>query len=803
MYLYLKILKSFILYIFLFSTILNAHSIFNKEEKKWIKENPTITIAMLDDFKPFSFIYQNHHQGFTVDLLDRISKITNLKFQIKTSSWNKALQDFKTQKVSMISGISYNKKREDFTLFTQAYYEMPTYLFGHQNSTYDGSFTDKKLAITTNVFYKEQLKSLGIDIVEYDTSRKKALAVFNGEADFFLDSFLTGQETIKNQSLRTLKVIDEFPLIQKEDLRFGINPDKKTLHSIIEKAYKTISTSDLINLSNKWMINTQEYKTKKVDFTKKEKTYLKNKKSITMCIDPDWMPFETFDQDGKHIGISASYFKLFQKNIDIPIDVIPTTTWSQSIEKAKNRECDIMSLVMKTPKREEYLNFTTPYMSIPLVVATLPNVTFISDVSMLNEKKIGIVKGYAFNELIRNKYPNIHIVDVKNIKDGLQRVVNGELFGFVGTLASIGYQFQNAFVGELKITGKFEDKWELGIGVRDDDAMLLSIFEKIVLSITENDNQNILNKHIAITYEKGTDYSLAWKILALTLFLLLVMLYFQKKLKTKVDEKTLELKKLNDSLERRIKEEVEKNLNVQEKLFKSEKLASMGEMIGNIAHQWRQPLSVISTGASGMQIQKEYGILSDEKFNEACNSINRNAQYLSKTIDDFRDFIKGDRVKKVFCLEEDIKSFISLVEGSIKSNDIIVVLDLEKDISIDGYQNELTQCLINIFNNAKDALKDTKQDKKYLFISTKKNKNSVTIELKDNAKGIPKDILPKIFDPYFTTKTKSQGTGLGLHMTYSLIVEGMKGTIEAKNIEYIYDDKSYKGAVFKIEIPLL
>ncbi len=245
------------------------------------------------------------------------------------------------------------------------------------------------------------------------------------------------------------------------------------------------------------------------------------------------------------------------------------------------------------------------------------------------------------------------------------------------------------------------------------------------------------------------------------------------------------------------------DLKEKEKLlFEQSKLASMGEMIGNIAHQWRQPLSVISTASTGMLVQKEYNILTDKLFVETCNTINNNAQYLSKTIDDFKNFIKGDRTKGIFDLNKDIDSFLHLVEGSIKNHNINIILDLEDGIKIDGYKNELTQCLMNIFNNAKDALNENTEENKIIFITTLQKDDKVIIKIKDNAGGIPEDIINKIFEPYFTTKHQSQGTGLGLHMTYNLIVDGMGGTIEANNAKYEYDDNEYSGAEFIIFLPM-
>jgi len=234
-------------------------------------------------------------------------------------------------------------------------------------------------------------------------------------------------------------------------------------------------------------------------------------------------------------------------------------------------------------------------------------------------------------------------------------------------------------------------------------------------------------------------------------------------------------------------------------LYEQSKMASMGEMITNIAHQWRQPLSVISTGITGIKVQKEFGKLSDDEFLRVCDIVNKNIQYLSKTIDNFRSFIKGDKVLISFNLKNNIETFLSLVSATAKTHDINLILDLQDDIIISGYPNELSQCFINIFNNSQDILKQLDQ-KRLIFISTKKSNNKIIIEIKDNAGGIDNNIIDKIFDPYFTTKHKSQGTGLGLHMTYKLIVEGMNGSIEANNINLEYENKKYKGTNFIITL---
>lgn len=244
-------------------------------------------------------------------------------------------------------------------------------------------------------------------------------------------------------------------------------------------------------------------------------------------------------------------------------------------------------------------------------------------------------------------------------------------------------------------------------------------------------------------------------------------------------------------------------LKYRDKLISEQaKLVAMGEMIGNIAHQWRQPLSAISTAASGIKLQKEFHLLTDELLDESLDGIVRSSMHLSQTINDFRDFIQGDKEMMVFDLEENLKKDLSIVEGMLKNYDIQVFLECEKKIELHNYKNELTQAILNIIDNSKDALLEKNVKDKYIFIHTYEFLNEAVIEIHDNAKGIPEDIVNKIFEPYFTTKHKSQGTGLGLYMTHQIIEKSMGGAISISNVVFEHNKHQFKGACFKITLPL-
>ena len=245
-------------------------------------------------------------------------------------------------------------------------------------------------------------------------------------------------------------------------------------------------------------------------------------------------------------------------------------------------------------------------------------------------------------------------------------------------------------------------------------------------------------------------------------------------------------------------------LKEQEKLIiQQSRLASMGEMIANIAHQWRQPLSIISTLATGIKLEKELKICEEKYEIESLDIINQNAQYLSKTIDDFRNYFKKSNYTSTIFTNNLFEKTLKLISPRLKDRNVKIVLNNE-NIEIATYENEVVQVYINIINNAIDAFEDFKDldYDKYIFIETKKIDNNVEIEIKDNAGGIEEEIISKIFEPYFTTKNEKQGTGLGLFMCNEIITKHLKGDIQALSSTFKYEGKEYKGTTFKITLPL-
>jgi len=269
-----------------------------------------------------------------------------------------------------------------------------------------------------------------------------------------------------------------------------------------------------------------------------------------------------------------------------------------------------------------------------------------------------------------------------------------------------------------------------------------------------------------------------------------------------IDLKTKELQELNNGLEMRINQELEKNRDKDKQMIQQSRFAALGEMIGNIAHQWRQPLSAISSTASGVELQMELGIASNDDIKKSYGDIKNYVQFLTQTIEDFRGFFKEDKEKVDFDMKDVLKNALSITNATYKDNNIEVIIKLQEgSLMCNGMPSELAQAFLNILNNARDAIREKKPIFRGVCVYSEVNEQENILYFQDNAGGIPVAILEKIFDPYFTTKHQSQGTGIGLYMSKDIIEKNMHGNLSVKNVTQEIDGITYTGACFRISLP--
>lgn len=265
-------------------------------------------------------------------------------------------------------------------------------------------------------------------------------------------------------------------------------------------------------------------------------------------------------------------------------------------------------------------------------------------------------------------------------------------------------------------------------------------------------------------------------------------------LELRVANRTKELKELNEKLDQRVKEEVQKRTEQEQILIQQSRSAAMGEMIGNIAHQWRQPLNALSLLLQNVENAYEMDMIDEKYIHRTVEKGIRLTTSMSNTIDDFRNFFKPNKVSEIFSISSSLNSIMDIMNSSLKNSMIKIEEDIDDTVCMKGFPSEFSQVVLNILNNAKDVLIEREIKEKKIFIRIFRDGVNACIEIEDNAGGVPDEVLDKLFDPYFTTKEEGKGTGIGLYMSKTIIENNMHGTLSVKNTKY--------GASFIIKMKL-
>lgn len=250
-----------------------------------------------------------------------------------------------------------------------------------------------------------------------------------------------------------------------------------------------------------------------------------------MCVSPDWMPIEGIDRQGQHTGMAADFLRLMARRGGLNIELVPAETWEESFAHGQRRRCDIFSLLMDSPSRRSFLDFTTPYLEIPGVIATSVNVPFVAGLEQVRGKRLGHMRGFAGIELLRERHPGIQLVGVDSYEEGLSKVQNGELYGFIGNMMSIGRVLQENKIYDVKIAGRIGHDNLMSVATRNDEPMLREVFQKLVDSIRPDERQDITNHWIAVRFEQGFDYRRLWQIVGVFVLVGAVTVFWAAKLR--------------------------------------------------------------------------------------------------------------------------------------------------------------------------------------------------------------------------------------------------------------------------------
>ena len=637
----------------------------------------------------------------------------------------------------MIDGTGKTDERMRYALFAGPFMQVSFGIASSRNQSYLTlqSLKSKKVAIasgsTAIEFIKEKFPSIQIYQTQSPDEGLKLLAHRKVEA--VIDNLVVIDYALQKNGDSHLQVSQ----IDNYDFKIYtlIRNDYPLLQSIIQKSINFVRTQREIKIKNSVISDALYRVSKQVSLSTSEQYYLAKKKEVTMCVDPDWEPLEIINAEGKHEGISADLISLAAQRTGINLKLIQTKTWDETLENSKRGKCDILSFVNQTPERDKWLIFTQPLFSDPNIFITREDHSFITDLHALEGETIALPSGTAMFERLSKDFPNLKFIPVVSEVDAMRMVSEKKADMTVRSLIVAAYIIKKEGWFNLKISGQpqgYEN--HLRIGVIKEEPILRDILDKGIRTITPIEREEILNKHTGLVVNEGIDTkTVSVIVLGLLGVVGLIVLW-------------------NYQLHRKVRVEVAKNLRIKEQLYQKAKQAEIGNLIANISHQWREPLSKLSSLnlltiakiKMGQSIQNEWLL-------EQSQKVENTIDFMSHTMQNFLEFYKQSSVKSDFSVHESIESSISIIETKILDFGIHVVIDGEDSV-LNGVKNEWMQVWLNLLNNSVQIFSELNIENPTIRIQMRPNQitfcdngGGMDLEISSSGLGLPmcKEIVEK------------------------------------------------------------
>ncbi|PUE64918.1 hypothetical protein B0175_09525 [Arcobacter lacus] len=651
-----------------------------------------------------------------------------------------AMTVFTTNETFLLDKIKYPYNLINPTVFGAEYYDL-------------NLFTSKK-ELNDHPYRIERFKQASIKGWEYALSHKEEII------DLILSKYNSQHKSKESLIYESTKIEK---LMMPKLYPIG-SIDKNRVKLIIDD-FKNL---DLVDKQSNIDLDEFIYEHSKLFFSKEEFNYLNDKKYLKVCIHPKWYPFEGLDYNQEHIGVSKEYMDILSKSIRKKFIIVPTSSWQESLEFIDDKQCDILSTATPNFMEQKNLFYSNSYFSTDLVMIGRKDMEH-SNLENFGNKIVGICKNLKLSNEIKAKYSNIKFVDIQNYVKGFELLEQKKIDGYINALPVMSDYLQNNYAGELKIITRLDEKLDFSFAVREDEKILVDIFNKSLSLISSEEHKRIKNKYLLPIIEKEKD--LLWiKIFFAIVLIIILYLLFKQYISYKVTK----------MLKNEIELEIKKSKQKDNMIFHQNKLIAMGEMIENIAHQWKQPLNELNCNVFLIEEELSSLKVKNNEINTYLDNIESLTIHMARTINDFRKFYSNEKTIQEFNINLIIDEILKIIQQSLNQDNICIVKNVN-NIYIENYVNEFKQVMLSILNNSKDAFRNNDTLNKNIIINVNEEKNKVIIKIEDNAGGIKEEIIGKIFNQYFSTKKNSNGTGLGLYISKMIIEDSMKGSISVES----------------------
>lgn len=514
------------------------------EEKEWITKHPVLRATSKVNAAPMEFMRAGEAVGFSVDYLNLAAEKVGLEIEYITGfTWGENIDKLKRREIDISHNLVQSEERNTFLDFSSPYIEMNAAIFGKTGEPSINSIEglkNKKILLVEGWAAVDEYKKKypELNFTEMSSSVEALLAVSKGDYDLYFIPLSVGNYLLETEFIAGVSVLGDLEFMNVNNqgyVKIGTRNDWPLLNTIIKKGMMSIKDVEFNEIAEKWLIP------KRVDtnlnLTSEEMKWLEKNWVIKIAVDPMIRPVEFINANGEVDGVVGEYLKILSEKLNVHFEWIENKNFEEGLESIKAGRADMMPAVTPSAERAEYLSFTDNYMDVNSVIFARDDGDIYGNVEGLYGHSVAQVSGFVMTEVLKRDYPQLEIIEVENVVEALKLVSGGQADSYIGTVPITSYAIATEGLNNLVVAGTTPFEGDISMAIRKDLTLLASAIQKAMASIPEEQKLRIVNDWIVLRNPPKADYTLLWQISGSAIFIVLIVLLWNNKLRIEVSRR--------------------------------------------------------------------------------------------------------------------------------------------------------------------------------------------------------------------------------------------------------------------------